>query len=72
MCGSWLLLQLSPHRLQLESRAGTVLAWETVSPRPHPHPHPNPAPNQVAGPRFISNYTAVAARHEGVYLDEVS
>ena len=24
----------------------------------------------VAGPRFVSNYTAVAARHEGVFLDE--
>ena len=30
MSGKWLLLQLSPHKLQLESRAGTVLCWETA------------------------------------------
>ena len=26
----------------------------------------------VAGPRFVSNYTAVAVRHEGIYVDESS
>ena len=30
MSGKWLLLQLSPHKLQLESRTGTVLCWETA------------------------------------------
>ena len=50
MSGTWLLLQLSPHKLQLESRAGTVLCpTPNPTPTPTPIPNPTPSPNPVAG-----------------------